>query len=80
GGNPNRMIPLNHNRDIALFDGRNLFAIGFRKTSAQYAYDPETHQQRPVAADPERMKDAIAVFQKAYEFYDKRRYHLRDGR
>jgi len=80
GGNPNRMIPLNHNRDIALFDGRNLFAIGFRKTSAKYAYDPETHQQSRVSSDPERMKDAIAVFQKAFEFYDKRRYHLRDGR
>jgi hypothetical protein len=29
---PGRAIPLNHNRDIALFDGSNLFEIGFRKT------------------------------------------------
>jgi len=79
GSNPYRMIPLNHNRDIALFDGRNLFAIGFRKTSAEYAYDPVTHEQTRVSTDPERMKDAIAVFQKAFEFYDKRRYQLRSG-
>src|SRR3954469_1220908 len=79
GNNPRRMIPLNHNRDIALFDGRNLFEIGFRKTSAQYAYDPVTHEQTRVSTDPERMKDAIAVFQKAFEFYDKRRYQLQSG-
>jgi len=78
GGNSYRMVPLNHNRDIALFDGHNLFAIGFRKTSAQYAYDAVTHEQSRVSTDPERMKDAIAVFQKAFEFYDKRRYHLRE--
>ena len=32
---PIRLIALGHDRDIALFDGRNLFEIGFRKTSAQ---------------------------------------------
>jgi phosphoglycerol transferase MdoB-like AlkP superfamily enzyme len=76
---PNRPIPLNHNRDIALFDGRNLFEIGFRKTSAQYAYDPVTHTQTRVAIDLERMKDAIAVFQKAFEFYNERRYNIAEG-
>ena len=76
GSRPNRLIPLNHNRDIALFDGRNLFEIGFRKTSAQFAYDPVTHQQTRVAVDPERMKDAVAVFQKAFEFYNERRYNI----
>lgn len=72
----NRMIPLNHNRDIALFDGRNLYEIGFRKTSAQFVYDPATHKQTRVAVDPERMKDAIAVFQKAFEFYNEGRYKI----
>ncbi|MFL6581399.1 MAG: LTA synthase family protein, partial [Burkholderiales bacterium] len=79
GNDSYRMVPLNHNRDIALFDGHNLFSIGFRKTSAQYAYDPVTHEQSRVSTDPERMKDAIAVFQKAFEFYDKRRYQLQSG-
>ena len=72
----NRMIPLNHNRDIALFDGHNLYEIGFRKTSAQFVYDPATHKQTRVAVDPERMKDAIAVFQKAFEFYNESRYKI----
>lgn len=73
---PGRLIPLNHNRDIALFDGRNLIEIGFRKTSAQYVYDPATHIQTPVAVDPERTKDAIAIFQQAYELYHERRYRI----
>lgn len=71
-----RLIPLNHNRDIALFDGRNLIEIGFRKTSAQYVYDPLTHSQTPVAVDPERTKDAIAIFQEAFGLYSERRYRI----
>ena len=73
---PDRLIPLNHNRDIALFDGHNLIEIGFRKTSAQYVYDPVTHSQTPVAVDPERTKDAIAIFQEAFELYSVRRYSV----
>ena len=76
---PDRLIPLNHNRDIALFDGRNLIEIGFRKTSAQYVYDPLTHSQAPVAIDPERTRDAIAFFQEAFELYSERRYNLTRG-
>ena len=73
---PDRLIPLNHNRDIALFDGRNLVEIGFRKTSAQYVYDPVTHSQTPVAIEPERTKDAIAIFQEAFELYNERLYKI----
>ena len=77
---PGRMIPLNHNRDIALFDGRNLIEIGFRKTSAQFAYDPETHKQTPVAIDPEKAKDAAALFQEAFELYDQRLFRIAEGK
>ncbi len=73
---PGRAIPLNHNRDIALFDGNNLFEIGFRKTSAQNLYDPVTHSQTRVAVDSERTKDTIAVFQEAFELYNERRYRI----
>jgi phosphoglycerol transferase MdoB-like AlkP superfamily enzyme len=73
---PGRLIPLNHNRDIALFDGRNLIEIGFRKTSAQSIYDPVTHSQTPVAVDPEQTKNAIAVFQEAFELYSERGYRI----
>ena len=73
---PGRLIPLNHNRDIALFDGRNLIEIGFRKTSVQHVYDPVTHSQTPVAVDPERTKDAIVIFQEAFELYSERWYSI----
>jgi phosphoglycerol transferase MdoB-like AlkP superfamily enzyme len=73
---PGRLIPLNHNRDVALFDGRNLIEIGFRKTSAQSVYDPVTRSQTPVAVDPERTKDAIAIFQGAFALYSERRYRI----
>jgi phosphoglycerol transferase MdoB-like AlkP superfamily enzyme len=73
---PDRLIPLNHNRDIALFDGRNLVEIGFRKTAAQYVYDPVTHTQTAVAIEPERTKDAIAIFQEAFELYNERLYRV----
>jgi phosphoglycerol transferase MdoB-like AlkP superfamily enzyme len=73
---PDRLIPLNHNRDIALFDGHNLIQIGFRKTSAQYLYDPESHRQTQVPTDPERTKDVIAIFQEAFELYNERRYRI----
>jgi phosphoglycerol transferase MdoB-like AlkP superfamily enzyme len=71
-----RLIPLNHNRDIALFDGRNIVQIGFRKTSAQYQYDPVTRHQTRVPIDPERLKDAIVVFQEAFELYDEQLYRV----
>jgi hypothetical protein len=73
---PGRLIPLNHNRDIALFDGPNLIELGFRKTSAQNVYDPVTHSQIPGAVDPERTKDAIAIFQEAFELYGQRLYRV----
>jgi phosphoglycerol transferase MdoB-like AlkP superfamily enzyme len=73
---PNRLIPLNHNRDIALFDGRRIVEIGFRKTSAQYLYDPATRKQTRVPVDPERLKDAIVIFQEAFELYNERLYRV----
>ncbi len=73
---PHRFIPLNHNRDLALFDGSRLVEIGFRKTSAEYSYDPVTRTQRRVAIDPELRKDAITIFQEAYELYSERLYRV----
>lgn len=73
---PNRFIPLNHNRDIALFDGTHIVEIGFRKTSAEYRYDPVTRLQTRVKTDPERLKDAIVVFQEAFELYKERLYRV----
>lgn len=74
---PGRFIPLNHNRDVALFDGTHLIELGFRKTSAAYAYDRRTRGQMAEPVDPERLKDAIAVFQESYELYSEQAYRLR---
>lgn len=75
---PGRFIPLNHNRDVALFDGKYLIELGFRKTSAEYEYDPQDRSQRPVELNEEHLKDAIAVFQEGHELYAERLYRLEE--
>ena len=73
---PGRFIPMNHNRDVALFNGTRIIEIGFRKTAAEYLYDPATGKQTRIAIDPAHLKDAITVFQEAFELYSQRLYHL----
>lgn len=73
---PGRPIPLNHNRDVALFDGSHLIVLGFRKTAVQFVYDRRSRVQAREAVDPERLTDAIAFFQGGYELYAERRYRL----
>lgn len=70
------VVPLNHNRDIALYRDGRLNELGFRKTHATFAYDSLTHRQTPAAADPEGVKDAASVFQLAYTLYANRGYRL----
>ena len=73
---PRRLIPLNHNRDVALFDGDHIVELGFRKTAAQFVYDRRSRSQTREALDPERLKDTIAFFQEGYELYAERHYRL----
>jgi DNA polymerase sigma len=49
------------------------------RLSAQHLYDPVTHRQTPVAVDSERTKDTIAIFQKAFELYNERRYSIAES-
>ena len=77
---PGRFIPMNHNRDVALFNGTRIIEIGFRKTAAEYLYDPVTGKQTRVEIDPEHLKDAITVFQEAFELYNERLYHMASKR
>lgn len=69
-----RFVLLNHNRDIALYDGAKLTELNFRKTSGTYLYDKKTNRQTKTALDQEQMKNAASVFQLAYDFYIHRRY------
>ena len=73
---PGRFIPMNHNRDVALFNGTRIIAIGFRKTAAEYLYDPVTGKQTRVEVDPGHLKDAITVFQEGFELYNERLYRV----
>jgi phosphoglycerol transferase MdoB-like AlkP superfamily enzyme len=73
---PGRLIPLNHNRDVALFDGENIVELNFRKTATQLRYDHDTGSQTAIPLNPERLKDTIAVFQEGYELYDEGKYRL----
>lgn len=75
-----RFIPMNHNRDVALFDGTHIIEIGFRKTAAEYLYDPVAGKQTRVEIDPEHLKDAITVFQEAFELYNERLYRVASNR
>jgi phosphoglycerol transferase MdoB-like AlkP superfamily enzyme len=73
---PRRLIPLNHNRDVALFDGNHIVELGFRKTAAQFVYDRRSRSQTRESLDPERLKDTIAFFQEGYELYAEHLYRL----
>lgn len=73
---PGRLIPFNHNRDVALFDGKHIVELGFNKTAVAFAYDEKDGRQTADAVEPERLKDAIALFQEAYEVYEEGTYRL----
>ena len=69
-----RFVPLNHNRDIALFDGSKLSELNFRKTSSTYLYDKPGNRQTKTKRDEEQVKNAASIYQSAYEFYLNRLY------
>jgi phosphoglycerol transferase MdoB-like AlkP superfamily enzyme len=77
---PGRFIPMNHNRDVALFNGTHIIEIGFRKTAAEYLYDPVAGKQTRVDIDPEHLKNAITVFQEAFELYNEHLYRVASSR
>ncbi len=64
-----RFVPLNHNRDIALFDGSRLSELNFRKNSSTYLYDKPSNRQTITKRDEEQIKNAASIYQSAYEFY-----------
>jgi phosphoglycerol transferase MdoB-like AlkP superfamily enzyme len=71
-----RFVLINHNRDIALLQGNILSELSFRKGRTSYMYDKKTNVQTKTALDEERIKNAAAIFQSAYNFYKKRTYRL----
>ncbi len=64
-----RFVLLNHNRDIALYDGSKLTELNFRKTSNTYLYDKPGNRQTKTKRDEEQVKNAASIYQSAYKFY-----------
>jgi phosphoglycerol transferase MdoB-like AlkP superfamily enzyme len=64
-----RFVLLNHNRDIALYDGSKLTELNFRKTGNTYLYDKPGNRQTKIKRDEEQVKNAASIYQSAYTFY-----------
>jgi hypothetical protein len=62
-------VLLNHNRDIALYDGSKLTELNSRKTSNTYLYDKPGNHQTKTKRDEKRVKNAASIYQSAYTFY-----------
>lgn len=69
-------IPLNHNRDIAIYKGGALNLLGFRKSTATVGYDAASHRQTALQNDAEGQRDAASVFQLAHALYAEHRYRV----
>ena len=70
------LVPLNHNRDIALLAEGRLTELNLRKGSVTLAYDKPSNRQVAIDTDPERLRDAVAVFQSAYDLFTGGRFRL----
>ena len=70
------LVPLNHNRDVALLARHALVELGFRKSHRTLAYDFARNAQTPAREDEEALRDAASLFQIAYDLYARRRYRL----
>ena len=70
-------VPLNHNRDIALFDGERLSELGFRSRSFTTASATLDHELGCAPGDEEGRREAASVFQLAYSLYTSRRFAAR---
>lgn len=70
------VVPLNHNRDIALLSGHALVELGFRKSHKLLEYDFAHNAQTPALENDEAVRDVVSLFQVAYDLYAHHRYRL----
>ena len=78
--NAARFALLNHNRDVALFQGEVLQELHFRKQHSTHRYDRARNEQRRVSNDEEGTRNAAGIFQLAYELYASGHYRLNQER
>ena len=70
------IVPLNHNRDVALLAGSALVELGFRRSHRTLEYDFTRNMQAQAPENDEAVRDAASLFQVAYDLYAHRRYRL----
>jgi phosphoglycerol transferase MdoB-like AlkP superfamily enzyme len=76
GGTGRRFAPLNHNRDIAILEDGRLTELMLRKAAGTFSYDRAGDRQTGAGLDPEELKDAVSVFQTAYNLFVRSQYRL----
>lgn len=67
---------LSHDRDVALYQHGKLVELGIKQATMTLQYDKRTNRQAPTAPDPELVKDAVAIFENGYGFYQGGLYRL----
>ncbi len=75
-------VLMQHNRNLALYDGHRLVVLGLRKTSQAFTVRSDDTLEPIEVWDPELLglrDSAVAFFESAYELYDERRYRVTDG-
>ena len=75
-------VLMQHNRDLALYDGQRMVVLGLQKTFQAFAVRPDDTLDPLETWNPrlvEMRDDAAAFFESAYELYDQRRYRVKSG-
>lgn len=69
---------LSHNRDVALYEHGELDELGIRKGSSTLIYDKKTNTQTTVARNEEQIKNAVSIYQEAYNLFVNGQYRLKN--
>ncbi len=67
---------LSHDRDVALYRHGKLVELGIKQASMTLQYDKLSNRQAPIEPDAEAVKDAVAIFENGYGFYQGGLYRL----
>lgn len=67
---------LSHDRDVALYQHGKLIELGIKQASMTLQYDKQSNRQVPLEPDQEAVRDAVAIFENGYDFYQRGLYRL----
>ncbi|MCB9397987.1 MAG: sulfatase-like hydrolase/transferase [Acidobacteria bacterium] len=71
-------VAMQHNRDVALFNGQYLVALGLGKEIRAFSVDENLNLRElasPEGSLKQQVEDAIALYQTAYDQYERQVYH-----